>query len=74
MTEGAKWFRVEAGPKKGELRIAGWVGFWLSSDLNWATFQVCPVCRAVISDSGENLRGHEQWHARTDFPVPEELR
>lgn len=84
-----KWFRIPYGEHEGRLHISGWMlsaikgegsyrndGTEISS--GWLRYASCPVCEAmVVAEEHPSFRdrtwGHERWHARTDFPVPEEL-
>lgn len=78
-----EWFRIRSGKHAGRLHLSGWLGsahLGVSSgprDDGWLAFAMCPLCYAMVPTDqpgyGDLTWGHEQWHSRTDFPVPEEL-
>jgi len=81
MRKAPKWFRVPAGLDKGRWHISGWMySSLLLGDGTWFAFSICPVCYAMIpsaratghNDYRDRTWSHEQYHARTDFPIPEE--
>lgn len=84
MMADGEWFRIRSGPDEGRLHMAGWTLSAIKTeptDLRsdgWLSYAICPVCSAmVIADErqpcGDMTWDHEQWHARTDHPIPENL-
>jgi hypothetical protein len=74
------WFRVPSGVDKGQLRISAWTMSAVElADGGWMGIASCPICHALVmnDDSTNNasreVRSHERWHARNDFPIPPEL-
>jgi len=76
-----KWFLVTSGENAGRPRLTGWTQSPATRnigrpEMGWVEFSVCPLCSAMVafSDSfGDMTWAHEQWHAATDFPVPDDL-
>lgn len=67
------WERYENEPG-GHIRLKGWTSV---RDLDAeAQLLACPVCAAVVFDDGSTdlVWRHEEWHARTDCPIPDELK
>lgn len=68
------WVRRELENEPGgHIELAGWKAV---RDLDAETqLLACPVCAAVVFDDGASglLDRHEEWHARTDCPIPAEL-
>lgn len=75
-----QWFRIPSDGKEhaGELHLIGWMESAIqNADLSWVGIATCPRCFALVTVTGvygDNRWAHEQWHARTDFPVPEHLQ
>lgn len=78
------WFIVKSGQHKGRPHLSGWRQTAIRADATrpggegWLEYSCCPVCAAmVVADEthayGDLTWEHEQWHARTDFPIPAEL-
>jgi len=79
-----EWYRIPSGEHAGRLHMAGWrlsaikgEGFGARDD-GWLAYASCPVCFAMVvaekkAGHGDLTWAHEQWHARTDHPVPDEL-
>lgn len=81
MSDKPMWFRIKSGEHEGRWHLRGWKLSAIRGvptgpgDDGWLSLAICPLCYAlVISDDkhayGDNTWGHEQWHARTDYPVP----
>lgn len=79
-----RWFRIPSGEHEGRWHLSGWMKTALnvldaSSQPMYIAVSICPRCRAVVfadEDLRRNAYGncewaHEQWHARTDFPIPD---
>ena len=84
MMADGEWFRILSGKDEGRLHMAGWKLDAIKGessgprDDGWLAFAHCPVCFAmVLADDrrayGDLTWAHEQWHARTDHPIPENL-
>ena len=85
MRSDGEWFRILSGEDEGRLHMVGWVHGAIKAepaevgDDGWLCFAVCPVCHAmVLADDrrrsyGDLTWAHEQWHARTDHPIPASL-
>lgn len=78
-----EWFRIRSGDHEGRWHLRGWMKTAIRGvptgprDDGWLSLSVCPRCYAVvIADDahafGDNEWQHEQWHARTDYPIPSE--
>lgn len=68
------WYRVkDDGPRAGEVHLAGWdsLGGLNNGSGGYLPTSACPVCRALVPSSTKTA--HEQWHARTDCPIPDDL-
>jgi len=83
MTDG-EWFRIPGGPDEGRLHMAGWKLSAIKGEPTdfrsdgWLSYGICPVCSAMVQADEKRVYGdmtwdHEQWHARTDHPIPAEL-
>lgn len=68
----------------GKPHFSGWMCTAIKTeptglrDSGWLALSVCPVCHAlVLADDehafGDQRNAHEQWHAATDYPIPEGL-
>jgi hypothetical protein len=80
-----EWYVVPSGEHEGQWHMAGWrlsahlgVPSGLRDD-GWLAFGCCPRCHAMVLNDDRGSYGdltwaHEQWHARTDYPVPEAAR
>lgn len=78
------WFIVPSGDHEGRPHLRGWQLSAIkgestgSRDDGWLAYAICPLCFAMVQADdrhayGDQTWAHEQWHARTDFPVPAEL-
>jgi hypothetical protein len=78
-----RWYRIASGEYAGMLHINGWKLSAIKGDgrcmggSGWVSYASCPICFAMVL-TGDTAYGdlswaHERWHARTDFPVPDEL-
>lgn len=66
------WFRIQSGEHAGRLHLSG----WLESAIGDVGIAICPVCAALVMSEeayGDRQWAHEQWHARTDYPIPVDL-
>jgi hypothetical protein len=82
-----RWFRSASGEHEGRLHISGWMLSAIKGEAlgqgpaadGWLYYGICPVCHAMVVTAqhnpmlGDHSWVHERWHARTDFPVPDEL-
>ena len=72
-----EWFVIHTGEYAGRLHMQGWMLSAIRTSDGWMPFATCPRCYAmVLTDTGHQgdwSWAHEQWHARTDWPVPESL-
>jgi hypothetical protein len=62
-----------SGWRMSAIKGEGW-----GSDDGWLAYASCPLCFAMVvaekkAGHGDLTWAHEQWHARTDHPVPDEL-
>ena len=66
----------------GKPHMAGWNYTAIKAnpigerDDGWVALASCPVCGALVLAEGghRDLTGaHQQWHARTDHPIPAEI-
>lgn len=46
---------------------------WESREIGDLALLSCPLCGCTVLDDDGLLRRHEEWHARTDFPVSDDL-
>ena len=81
MMAAGEWYVILSGAHEGRWHMAGWQAsahLGVSSgprDDGWLTYGTCPRCSAVVEGNaagpvGPNIWAHEQWHARTDHPIP----
>ena len=79
----AEWYVVPSGRHQGEWHLAGWQLSAIkgeatgSRDDGWLAYGCCPRCHVLVIADDEHLYGdltwaHEQWHAKTDYPIPQE--
>jgi hypothetical protein len=79
-----QWFVIREGEHKGRAHLSGWmlsaipIQRFLPTESRWLAYASCPRCFAmVISDEhssvGDLTWSHEQWHAATDFPIPDDV-
>jgi len=84
MTRDNEWFVIASGEHEGRWHLAGWSLTAIKTlptgpgDNGWLALGICPRCHAlVISDDAaphrDNTWAHEQWHALTDYPIPDGL-
>lgn len=84
MTHTPEWFVVQEGQHAGRAHLAGWhltafkSAFEDGHDNGWRAFGVCPRCYAAViyeggPGIGDNIWAHEQWHAQTDYPIPQHV-
>lgn len=77
----AKWFIVPSGNHEGRPHLSGWRLTAIKGeatgtrDDGWLSYACCPICAAMVVADDSHAYGdltweHEQWHARTDFPIP----
>ena len=69
-----EWYVIQRGVHQGKWHLAGWMEGALDGGEGLA-YAHCPVCHAMICADGDSSYGdqtwaHEQWHARTDHPIP----
>jgi hypothetical protein len=85
-----KWFVITSGVHTGRLRLVGWQHSAVAAapgstypDKRPRGFHgvaYCPRCFAMISADeddrayGDQTWAHEQWHAATDYPIPDTLK
>lgn len=63
----AEWYIVHyADVSRAALRTWEWEHHWSVSA------STCPRCQALVKNY--HILEHEEWHAVTDFPIPENLR
>lgn len=82
MAVAGEWFRIPYGEHQGKWHLAGWQLSAIKGEPDrlsdgWLSYGCCPRCYAmVVADSkhpyGDLTWAHEDWHAATDYPHPEE--
>jgi hypothetical protein len=81
----SEWFIVPSGKYVGKPHLRGWLLSAIKGeatgqrDDGWLSYGICPRCHAmVVADDrhayGDRTWAHEQWHAATDYPIPEGLK
>jgi hypothetical protein len=79
-----RWFIILSGEHEGKPHLSGWMlsaikGEPISDrDNGWLSYATCPRCFAMVTSDnkhpfGDRTWAHEQWHAQTDFPIPDDL-
>ena len=77
-----EWFIIRSGDRAGVPHMQGWRFTAIKGeatgprDDGWLAYGICPRCHAmVVADEkhphGDQQWAHEQWHAATDWPIPE---
>lgn len=66
------WFLHHDPKGKAEVHLSGWRETSIPNRADWLTLCTCPRCVAVVLY--RDVRGHENWHAETDHPIPAELQ
>lgn len=66
-----EWFAIETGELAGQPSLAGWRDRPIASGQVWVALSECPRCAALVQTPGKFY--HEQWHAKTDYPVTPEV-
>lgn len=80
----AKWFVIKSGEHEGRAHLRSWLLSAIKGeatgprDDGWLAYAVCPICFAMVAAEdkaavGDQTWAHEQWHARTDYPMPPEV-
>lgn len=73
-----EWFIIQSGEHAGKPHLSGWMqSAIMPMEEGGREFANCPRCFAmVVTDDkgyGDLTWAHEQWHAATDYPIPEGL-
>jgi hypothetical protein len=78
------WFRILRGEHEGRWHLCGWAKTAIQvldggDRYGWLALSVCPRCFALVISDDRHVYGdlewaHEQWHAGTDYPIPQEPR
>lgn len=84
MTAAAEWYVIGSGEHTGRAHMSGWqhtairTGDHHVIESRWWSLALCPRCFAVVQADKKDVFGdmtwaHEQWHARTDHPIPPDV-